>query len=94
VAAAFRPGTREPGRGAIAQLVGFGCGATPVRLAGAEAVLAGARIDAGVARAAGEAASHGCTPADDLHGSADYRRHLVAVLTEQVVLEAAARLGA
>jgi carbon-monoxide dehydrogenase medium subunit len=78
----------------IGHLVGFGCGPTPVRLAGAEAVLAGVRIDAGVARAAGKAAGQGCAPADDLHGSADYRRHLVAVLTEQVVLEAAARLGA
>jgi carbon-monoxide dehydrogenase medium subunit len=94
VAAVLRPAPGDPSRCATAHVVAFGCGDTPVRLAGAEAALAGARIDAAMARAAGESAAPNCAPLDDLHASADYRRHLVAVLTEQVVLEAAGRLGA
>jgi carbon-monoxide dehydrogenase medium subunit len=82
------------GRPAVARLVAFGCGDTPTRLTGAEALLAGAPLDAGLARAAGEAAAAGSAPEDDVHASAEYRRHLVAVLAEQVVLEAAARLPA
>jgi len=93
VAAVLRPGP-DRGRCATAHLAAFGCGDTPVRLAGAEAVLAGARIDAGVARSVAESAAQICAPRDDLHATADYRRHLIAVLTEQVVLEAAAALAA
>jgi aerobic carbon-monoxide dehydrogenase medium subunit len=93
VAAVLRPAPGDPSRCATAHLVAFGCGDTPVRLGGAEAALAGARIDPGTASAAADVAAQNCTPRDDLHASADYRRHLVAVLTEQVVLEAAARLG-
>jgi aerobic carbon-monoxide dehydrogenase medium subunit len=91
VAAVLRPAPGDPGRCATARLAAFGCGDTPVRLDGAQRTLTGAHVDAGAARSAAEAAARECAPRDDLHASAEYRRHLVAVLTEQVVLEAAAR---
>jgi carbon-monoxide dehydrogenase medium subunit len=94
VAGVLRSAPGERSGCATASLAAFGCGDTPVQLTGAEAVLAGARIDAELARAAADAAVASCAPGTDLHATADYRRHLVAVLTEQVVLEAATRLGA
>ena len=61
-------------------------GPTPVRAAGVEAALRGAGTDPhAVAAAAGQAAD-GTSPADDLSASAEYRRHLAAVLTERAVL--------
>jgi carbon-monoxide dehydrogenase medium subunit len=82
--------------GGLARLVAFGCGDTPLRLTAAEALLArslssGAAVDDRLARAVGDAAAAGCAPGDDVHASAAYRRHLVGVLTGQVVLEAAGR---
>jgi carbon-monoxide dehydrogenase medium subunit len=93
VAGVLRPAPGEGSRCGMARLVAFGCGDRPVRLSDGEAVLAGARVDAALARAAAEAAATSCTPGGDLHATAAYRRHLVAVLTESVVLDAAARLG-
>jgi CO/xanthine dehydrogenase FAD-binding subunit len=75
-----------------ARIVGFGVGDGPVRLRAAEDVLAGAALDGASAHAAGVAAAEACAPAADLHASAEYRRHLVAVLTEQVVTDVIARL--
>lgn len=88
------PAPGERARCAGARLVAFGCGDTPMRLPEAESLLAGALIDPALARAAGAAAAAATTPGDDVHASAEYRRHLVGVLTEQVVLDAAARLRA
>jgi aerobic carbon-monoxide dehydrogenase medium subunit len=83
---------RAPGgRCETARLVAFGAADRPLRLAAAEARLTGTRVDAAGARAAGAAAAAACAPPDDVHATAEYRRHLVAVLTEQVVLEALAR---
>jgi carbon-monoxide dehydrogenase medium subunit len=93
VAGVLRPAPGDRGRCREARVVAFGCGDTPVRLSGAEAVLAGAGVDPALARAAAEAAAAGCAPGDDLHATAAYRRHLVAVLTEQAVGAAAARLA-
>jgi CO/xanthine dehydrogenase FAD-binding subunit len=74
------------------RLVGFGVGDGPVRLVWAERMLLGNPIDVESARRAGEAAAERmAAPASDVHASADYRRHLVSVLTEQVLLEARAR---
>jgi carbon-monoxide dehydrogenase medium subunit len=47
-----------------------------------------------VATRAGTAAAGACSPSDDVHASADYRRHLVGVLTEEVVGDAWGRLAA
>ncbi len=74
------------------RLVAFGVGDGPVRLVWAERLLLGSAVDVESARRGGEAAAEGLPPPpSDVHASAEYRRHLVAVLTEQVLLEARAR---
>ncbi|OLC13817.1 MAG: hypothetical protein AUH29_11835 [Candidatus Rokubacteria bacterium 13_1_40CM_69_27] len=93
VAGIVTPAAPGRGRSSTARLVAFGAGDTPLRLPGAAALLAGQPIDRALARAAGDVAARECTPRDDVHATADYRRHLVGVLTEQVVLDCAARLG-
>ena len=80
------------GIGAV-RVVGFGIGDRPLRLIGAERVLAGGRLDAEAAARAGAAAGADCDPPSDVHGSAEYRRHLATVLVERALLLAAARLA-
>jgi len=63
----------------------LGVGQTPLRAAAAEAVLVGETPDADVIGAAVEAARDAAEPEDDLHGSADYRRHLVGVLARRTI---------
>jgi carbon-monoxide dehydrogenase medium subunit len=75
------------------RLVGFGVGDRPLRLSSAERVGAGAQLDAATAARAGAAAGPDCDPPSDVHGSAEYRRHLATVLTERALLQAAARLA-
>ncbi len=65
-------------------------GATPLRARGVEEELLrrdGAMDDAAV-DAAAERADEGTTPASDLAGSADYRRHLARVLTGRALRQA------
>lgn len=83
----------SPERCGFARLVGFGVGDRPVRFAAAEKILTSQRLDrsAALARAAA-AAAEACDPPDDVHASADYRRHLAAVLTEEAVSQALTRL--
>ena len=65
-----------------------GAGRVPLRALHAERVLQNARASAETAaKAARIAASDDADPASDEHASADYRRHLVAVLTERALLE-------
>jgi len=80
-----------PGLCQSARLVGFGVADRPVRFAQAEAILTSPDQSAAVVRAAA-AAAQACDPPADVHASADYRRHLAAVLTEEVVRQALARL--
>ena len=75
------------------RIVAFGIGDGPVRLRAAEDVLVGAAPDPACAPAAGSAAWQACAPADDLHASGAYRRHLAAVLTEQAIADAMTRLA-
>ena len=89
-----RGGEGEEGPCEVVRLVGFGVGDRPVRLTGAERLLTGAPLDAGSAARAGAAAGPACDPPSDVHGSADYRRHLATVLTERALLQALARLRA
>jgi len=92
VAAVVRAGPGPPFRCEHARVVGFGVGDRPLRLTGAERLLTGAPLDAKTAAEAGAAAGPACDPPADVHGSAEYRRHLATVLTESALLQALARL--
>ncbi len=74
-----------------ARLAAMGIGETPLRLSAVEASLVGQGFTPALAAAAGEQARASVQPFDDLHASADYRRHLVAVLTERAVAAAWSR---
>lgn len=77
--------------GAIAEArVGLtNMGSTPIRASAVEAALVGAPATEDGVRAAAELAAEGTNPPSDLNGSADYRTHLVKVLTRRAVLAAA-----
>lgn len=70
---------------AEARIALLGVGQTPLRAHAAEALLSGKDRDPDLIAAAAEAAREAAEPEDDLHGSADYRRHLVGVLTRRAV---------
>lgn len=57
-----------------------GVGETPLRIAAAEAMLEGHRLDKERIAAAVAAVRKAVSPSDDLHGSAEYRLHLVGGL--------------
>ncbi|MFH1154005.1 MAG: xanthine dehydrogenase family protein subunit M [Pseudomonadota bacterium] len=61
-------------------------GPTPLRAAGAEAVLTGKKPDETLLVAAGEKARRSdCRPIDDFRGSADYRRAMVGILVKRTL---------
>jgi aerobic carbon-monoxide dehydrogenase medium subunit len=64
---------------------------TPVRAAAAERVLAGRRLDAGVATEAAEAAADSVCPISDVRSTAGYRKDMVRILVRDALLAAAAR---
>ncbi|MGD9705476.1 MAG: xanthine dehydrogenase family protein subunit M [Acidimicrobiia bacterium] len=69
------------------RLVAFAAGPTPIRGDAAEELLRDRVLTTALA-AAGAALADACSPADDIHGSAGYRRELVATLTERALLSA------
>jgi len=76
------------------RIVIFAVGATPLRLAAAEAAIAGqAPSDENFAEAGKRAAAEIEEPIADVHASGEYRRHLTEVLTRRALLEAAGRAG-
>jgi carbon-monoxide dehydrogenase medium subunit len=87
-----------PDRAAVAVArIAVGCvGPTPFRVAEAEASLTGAALGGRPFERALQAAvnvvSRACDPVDDLYGSAEYKRHLAAVLTERTVTAARDRI--
>ncbi|HSB41007.1 MAG TPA: xanthine dehydrogenase family protein subunit M, partial [Methylomirabilota bacterium] len=87
------PSPPREGEGDPIRIVGFGLGDRPIRLESAERALASAALDVESAARAGAAAGPDCDPPGDVHGSADYRRHLATVLTERALLQARARLA-
>jgi len=63
-------------------------GNTPLRARGVEEALVGQPATEETARAAAARATEGAHPPADLNGDADYRRHLVEVLTRRAVVAA------
>ena len=61
---------------------------TPLYLAAASKILIGSRGELDALEEAGRAASRAVEPAGDVHGSADYRRKMVAVLTRRALGQA------
>jgi carbon-monoxide dehydrogenase medium subunit len=72
-----------------ARVVLGGVGGTVQRAAGAEATLIGSGLGADVIAAAAQEAAAGTDPPGDIHGSAEYRRHLIQVLAARAIGEAA-----
>ena len=66
---------------------------TPVRSRQAEAALEGQTVSDEVFARAAEAASNECSPITDVRGSAEFRLHIVRVMTERMLWEAARRAG-
>ena len=67
----------KDGRCASAQIAVGACAPTPVRVAAAEAALAGSALDDAAIAKAGALIAAACDPIDDFRGSAEYRRKLV-----------------
>jgi carbon-monoxide dehydrogenase medium subunit len=73
-------------------LVAIGCvAAAPVRATAMEERLAGGDFSEESVRAAAEGLGTALDPPSDVHGSADYRRHLAEVSAVRAVLQAAGR---
>jgi len=64
---------------------------TPLRASGAEAALEGQTASDEAFAKAAEAAAQDSSPITDMRASADYRRHLVKVMTTRLLTEAATR---
>jgi len=94
VAAAATVSLAAGGTVAEARLAVTGIGETPLRLGSAEAALAGERRTPELLAAASEQACNTVQPVSDLRASADYRRHLVGVLSGRVLVAAWDRAAA
>jgi carbon-monoxide dehydrogenase medium subunit len=84
---------RSNGEVAEARIGLTNMGSTPIRASAVEAAVAGGAADRDAFRAAADGAAEGTSPPSDLHGSAEYRRHLVTVLTARALAKAAAVSG-
>ncbi len=80
---------RDDGHVAEARIGLTNMGSVPIRASATEAAAAGAAAEPGALRAAAEHADEGSSPPSDLHGAADYRRHLARVLTARALAVAA-----
>ena len=60
----------------------------PMRAKKAEEILRGRKLDQELLEESGEAAAGEASPIDDIRGSADYRRELLAVLTKRAITQA------
>jgi carbon-monoxide dehydrogenase medium subunit len=79
---------RDGERCTVARLATAGVGPVPVRLREAEAILEEKGLGEAAVGAAAEKAAELVEPMSDHNASADYRRHLTAVLTRRAVLKA------
>ena len=73
---------------ASARLAFTGVAGTPLRTQAAEQALVGEIATPALFARAGELAQEASEPDSDLHASADYRRHLVGVLTRRALARA------
>jgi len=83
----------EAGAISRARLALCGVGPTPLRAPLAAAVLQGQRPSRALVAEAGRVAMDEADPADDLHGSAEYRREMTAVFARRALGRALERLG-
>jgi aerobic carbon-monoxide dehydrogenase medium subunit len=81
-------------RCAAARLATAGAGPVPIRLSDAEKILERDGLSDAAIAAAAQRAAELVQPDSDIHASADYRRHLVRVLTARAVRRAMTRMGA
>ena len=81
------------GRCEAARIVLLSVGEGPVVAGSGAEVLVGEELGEDVCAAAAEAVGGDIDPPGDIHASADFRRHLAAVLTRRSLVEAAARAG-
>jgi CO/xanthine dehydrogenase FAD-binding subunit len=84
----------EGQRCASARLATAGAGPVPIRLSDAEKILERDGLSDAAIAAAAQRAAELVQPDSDIHASADYRRHLVRVLTARAVRRAMTRMGA
>jgi carbon-monoxide dehydrogenase medium subunit len=80
---------RSDGTVAEARIGLTNMGPVPVRATAAERAAAGTRASRDALRDAAARADEGTSPPADLHGAADYRRHLARVLTGRALAAAA-----
>lgn len=76
-----------------ARLAVMGVDETPLRIADAEKQLQGKQLEDALLAEAAEIVQGAVQPNTDLQASADYRRHLIGVLTRRVLSAAWARAG-
>lgn len=76
-----------------ARIALIGVAGRPVRASTAEAALVGQEPDAATIGAAARDAVADLEPASDVHGSAEFRRHLAGVVTRRALTAAAAHTG-
>ena len=81
----------ENGAVSEARIALMGVHDTPLRATAAEALLVGNSPDGDAVDAAAAAARDAVEPMNDLHGSADYRRHLAGVVVRRTLEAAVAR---
>jgi aerobic carbon-monoxide dehydrogenase medium subunit len=74
-----------------ASIAAFSVGPVPIKARRAEEALLGRPVDAESITAARSAITEEVSPSDSVHGSADYRRHLSAVLLGRSLQEARSR---
>ncbi len=92
VAAAVSVDVSE-GKSRSASVVLGGVADVPLRVEEAEKVLEGAELGPEAFEEAGRAAAKAIDPASDIHGSAEYRRDLAAVLVKRALAEATGDVG-
>lgn len=79
------------GRARNARVAAIGVADVPLRLSAVEKVLEGHKIDDAIIAQAEAAASAAVDPADDIHASGAYRKHLVGVMVERALRSAQAQ---